>query len=251
MKDFIVKLQTDPYCWLILSIFTIVGFALTTVGLIKDRLRKRLSYFTESYLIGQNCSFFKEYEVSYRGEKPNKITLTKYTIWNNRNKTIDSNDVSRKRNISISASNNARILDAKIICADEANDFTISLIDSHKVTIEFDYIAKHDGVVLVLLYTGNEEDLTFDYKLKNPAKKVNKHSTYATSGDVGLAFGCFLKLLATFMCLFEYKKSTLIGFAYEDYILPVISCIPFLCVFVIVLLSFYRVPKPLRNVSVF
>lgn len=252
MKDVFICLQENPYIWLILSIISVIGFVIATVDSVKARLKMQISYYSQSYILAQNSSHFKEYQIHYNSEKYNKVTLTKYVIWNNRNKTIHSDDVTKTRSISIYTSNDkVKILDAKIICCDESNCFEIKSVEDKKITLSFDYMAKHDGVVVAILHTGNDKDLEFDYKLKNSARKVNRGSLYAMKGDVGVASGYLLKLLGSFLFLLAYKKHNLENLTYKNYLLVAIGCLPFICLFIIILVSFGRIPKRLRDAPIF
>lgn len=252
MKDIFIWLQENPYIWLILSIISVVGFVIATVDSFKARLKMQLSYYSQSYMLAQNSSHFRECQIHYNSEKHNKVTLTKYVIWNNRNKTIHSSDVTKDRSISIFTSNDdIKILDAKIICCDESNCFEIKSVEDKKVSLSFDYVAKHDGVVVAILHTGNDDDLKLDYKLKNSARKVNKGSLHAMKGDIGFAIGYFLKFLACFLFLLEYKKLNQVELSIEVYLLSGIFGLIFIGGIIIFIVSFFRIPKRLRNTSVF
>ena len=248
MNDIVTWLQENPYIWLILSIMSIFS----TIDVVKARLKKQLSYYSQSYLLVQNSRHFKECQIHHNSEKYNKVTLTKYVIWNNRSKTIHSDDVTKTRSISIYTSNDdIKILDAKIICCDESNCFDIKSVEDKKITLSFDYIAKHDGVVVAILHTGNDNDLKFDYKLKNNARRINRGSLHAGKGDLGTALALFANLVGSFLILYGYKKDSLETLAYETYLLIGIGCLPFMCVLIMVLVSFGRIPKRLRENAVF
>ena len=248
MNDTIITwLRENPYVWLILSIILFVRFIISSVGYIKERFEMQILYYSQSYLLAQNSSHFGECQIQYNSEKPNKITLTKYTIWNNKNKTRQAYDISKDRSISIYTSNDdVKILDAKIICCDESNCFDIKSVEDKKVTLSFDYIAKHDGVVVAILHTGNDNDLKFDYNLKNIALKVKKGSC-----DIGFAISSFFKILTCFLAFIQHKNANQGELSFEIYLALGILGLILIGGIIIFIVSFFRIPKRLRNTSAF
>ena len=160
--------MTSPYAWAILALVAIASLVYAIVCQQKNKEKKEFSYVKKSVsLIIGNKSKYEKLSVFYDGEQIEDLTVSSFTIWNSGNRTLFGNDMVETKELTISVKNNHAILDTNLIAqTEETNRFSIKQIDNQTVKIFFDYADKKDGLVLQVIHTGANNDLTLDCKIK-------------------------------------------------------------------------------------
>jgi hypothetical protein len=105
--------------------------------------------------------------VTYAGQQIDDLCVSKFTIWNSGNKTLNRDDMVTSKELTISATDESRILDAELIaCSEETNKFSVQIIDKHTAKVLFDYVDKREGAVVQILHTVTNDTLKIDCKIK-------------------------------------------------------------------------------------
>ena len=175
MKEVTVLLENlmhNKYAWAVLSIIAIVSQ-------VKNKEKKQISYILKNYsLIRSRNKKFEKLSFNYDGKSIDNICVSRFTIWNSGNRTLNNSDMVKSKELMIRASENVRILDVSIIKETETtNNFIVELIDERTATITFDYIDKNDGIVLQIIHDGIEDSLDLSAKIKGGEKIKNVLNT--------------------------------------------------------------------------
>jgi hypothetical protein len=109
-------------------------------------------------------------EIHYKGygEPITNLSITKIRFWNDGREPIKKADVVRAEPITIAIRDGYTILDETILQEKEkSNTFAISKNrEKTIITLTFDHIARHEGVVLQVFHTGtSNKDITIKGKL--------------------------------------------------------------------------------------
>lgn len=172
----LTKLMGSPISWTILSLITIFSLLYAIYCQHKNKERKEFSYFLKSStLIERKKSKFEKLSITYNEQEIEDLCVSRFTIWNSGNRTLNRTDIVESRELSICASGDNDILDVELIaCSETTNEFSIELVDHHCAKITFEYADKLDGVVVQIIHTGTTQDLSIDCKIKggNPIKEL-------------------------------------------------------------------------------
>ena len=104
-------------------------------------------------------------EVYYKDEKIDKATTSKIAFWNGGKGLINKEDILRP--IRIKSKDGFRILSFKVKYISEESINVNVVFKDGVIEIEFDYLDFGDGVVLVVLHTGKDEnDFIIEGKIK-------------------------------------------------------------------------------------
>lgn len=161
-------LMISPVVWAIFACITILSFVLTIVSWQKGKERKEFSYcLSSSYLIRKKKKRFVKLAVTYDGKQIDGFCVSRLTIWNSGNKTLNRDDMVTSKELTITTTANSKILDAEIIaCSEETNKFSVQIIDEQTVKILFEYVDKREGVVVQIMHSGTNNSLKIDCKIK-------------------------------------------------------------------------------------
>ncbi len=164
----LTDLMANPYCWLLLAFCTIFGVSFTIYQVFINKQNKEISFVKHKfYAIEQGRKAIDGLDILYKGQKTESLIVSRYAIWNSGNILIRNEDVVESRKLCLKCSEDAKILDAKIIAVNEdTNLCNIDSIDDNQVNLTFDYLDKNDGLVIQVLHTGKQNNLIFDCKLK-------------------------------------------------------------------------------------
>lgn len=169
------KLMTSPVAWAVLAASTLISVVLAIVFYLKTKEKKILTYcHRSSSLIRRKKRKFEKLSITYAGEQIDNLSVSRFTIWNSGNKTLNKDDIVATKEVTITALGENKILDAELIlCSEETNKFSVAITDEHTVKVLFDYIDKREGAVVQILHTGTHDTLSIDYKIKGglPIKK--------------------------------------------------------------------------------
>jgi len=159
-----------------LAIIAIVGFA---YGFIFQRINKEKKEFSfclkSNHLIRGKRSKFEKLSITYDGQQIEDLCVSKFTVWNSGNRTLNRTDMVESKELTISVADECKILDVELIaCSEETNNFSVKIENEQTVKVLFEYADKKEGVVIQIIHTGNDEDIQIDCKIKggNPIKNI-------------------------------------------------------------------------------
>ena len=167
----IEHLQNSPVVWTILticSLLTIPSLFFAIYTWIKGKQKKEFTMSKDGYcIVREGKKNIKKVSLLFDGKEIEDLSVTKFVIWNSGNVDIRREDIASERPLMIHNIGSASILDANIIVeTDSTNHFSVDIIDSDKIIIDFEYANKKDGIVVQVIHTGDWEDLAVDYKIK-------------------------------------------------------------------------------------
>ena len=162
------KLMASPISWTVLAVVTIASLILAIVFYLKSKEKKAFSYcLRSSSLIRRKKRKLEKLSVTYNGRQIDNLCVSRFTIWNSGNTTLNNNDMVVSKELTITADDESTLLDVELIaCSEETNKFSVQLIDEHTAKVLFDYADKREGVVIQILHTGNGDSLQIKCKIK-------------------------------------------------------------------------------------
>ena len=170
------KLMDSPIAWAILAIIAIVSFIYAIICQQKNKEKKEFSFCLKSnHLIRGKRSKFEKLSITYDGQQIEDLCVSKFTVWNSGNKTLNRTDMVESKELTISVTDECRILDVELIaCSDETNGFSVKIENEYTVKVLFEYADKKEGVVIQIIHTGSDENIQIDCKIKggNPIKNI-------------------------------------------------------------------------------
>lgn len=159
-----------------LAIIAIVGFAYAFIVQRINKEKKEISFCLKSnHLIRGKRAKFEKLSITYDGQQIEDLCVSKFTVWNSGNRTLNRTDMVESKELTISVANECRVLDVELIaCSDETNGFSVRIENEHTVKVLFEYADKKEGAVIQIIHTGNDEDIQIDCKIKggNPIKNI-------------------------------------------------------------------------------
>ena len=166
----------SPIAWAVLSILAIVSFVYAIICQQKNKEKKEFSFCLKSnHLIRGKRSKFEKLSITYDGQQIEDLCVSKFTVWNSGNRTLNRTDMVESKELTISVTDECRILDVELIaCSDETNGFSVKIENEHTVKVLFEYADKKEGVVIQIIHTGSDENIQIDCKIKggNPIKNI-------------------------------------------------------------------------------
>ena len=162
------KLMDSPIAWAILAIIAIVSFIYAIICQQKNKEKKEFSFCLKSnHLIRGKRSKFEKLSITYDGQQIEDLCVSKFTVWNSGNRTLNRTDMVESKELTISVTDECRILDVELIaCSDETNGFSVKIENEHTVKVLFEYADKKDGAVIQIIHTGTNESLKIECKIK-------------------------------------------------------------------------------------
>lgn len=211
-------IKNNNIIWIILALCTIGSLAYAVFIRIKDKKRKQFTYAIKSnHIIHNSVAKIDKLDLRFDGKRIDDLSITRIVIWNSQNKEIRDNDMVSDYDLSVAIDDDFEILDAKILYENEpANKFTIKNLHSKKITLEFEYVDKKEGVVLQIIHTGKAQNLKVDCKIKggDPIKEyVNLNYSYASKrrtvfGWVAAALSILCYLAIMFSIIHDFINGT-------------------------------------------
>ncbi len=175
------RLMDSPVAWAVISIIAVVSFIYAIICQQKNKERKEFSYCLKSNtLIRGKKRKFDKLSITYDGQRIDDLCVSRFTIWNSGNKTLNRTDMVDSKELTISVIDKCKVLDVELIaCSEETNDFLVKKVDEHTVKIFFEYVDKKEGIVAQIIHTGTDEDIKIDCKIKggNSIKNIVKETT--------------------------------------------------------------------------
>lgn len=196
------KLMQSPIAWAILSLVTIVSLPLAIYSIVTSKKRKEFSYVGKSYcIVEKGKKKLSNFELLYKGKRVSDISITQYAIWNSGNQLLNRQDIVSEQPIRLVAHRKDQILDVHIVTESEESNKFSAVLENDEVTIDFDYVAVNEGIVLQVIHTGSRNSMSFEGKIKggNPIKSKEPKSRFALHK---LGDGRTEKRIARIICIF-------------------------------------------------
>jgi hypothetical protein len=128
------------------------AFAIFTYFRTKRDLRWKYSV-NSSNLIGGRNPLSDEFQLSYKGQKINSVTISKVLLVNIGDVPITAGQIAAREPLEIRVSN-GKILDSSIsVQSNQASDFKLKSFE-YRITLQFSHLNAKDGVVFRVLDTG-------------------------------------------------------------------------------------------------
>lgn len=153
-------LQTNPWVIVVtcvLSVMSFIGVPLAVIFYVKSRREKSPCFAMRSFNVFRDyVSQIEGLEIKYGGLRVETLTVTHLLFWNRGREPIRREDVASSDPIAIAPRSGCNILHAECLqVKKEANRFCVTMNqDDSSAVIDFDYVAKDEGVVLELVHTG-------------------------------------------------------------------------------------------------
>ncbi len=208
------KLMDSPIAWAVLSILTIVSFVYAIITQHINKEKKEFSYIQKSNtLLHKKKGKFDKLSVSYNGQEIEDLCVSRFTIWNSGNKTLNENDMVTSKELTVTALGDNKILDVElIVCSEETNNFFTQIIDEHTVKIFFEYADKKDGAVIQIIHTGTDKSLKIECKIKGgkPIKNfvnetvpnaIRKYVRQDLLDKITVVISCIMMIFLFFMAV--------------------------------------------------
>ena len=139
----------------------IVGAVLTLIiSKIQEKKFKLLWYARKENVIVNGATKFSDLQIKYMGKEVRSLTVITVVLWNHGKKTVKKKDFAIMPAVKLKNQNEVYsygIIDSSNK-ESRANKFDIMYVESEqKINIDFDYIAKGQGVVFEILCDGTED----------------------------------------------------------------------------------------------
>lgn len=153
------EIASNPLITLLGLFLGVLGIVLAIIFYLKSQRISKLRYDSYSHSLVEGLSTALDgLEVIYKGERQDRITVTRFVFWNAGTETIRKNDLTNDI-LRIACSSEIKILDQKIVTiAKVTNEISLcsSLTDekSCSIPVIFDYLDTHDGAVIQIVHNG-------------------------------------------------------------------------------------------------
>lgn len=154
------EIASNPLITLLGLSLGVLGIALAIIFYLKSQRISKLRYDLYSHSLVEGLSTaLDDLEVIYKGEKQDRITVTRFVFWNAGTETIRKNDLTNDI-FRIACSPEIKILDQKIVTiAKVTNEISLcSLLTDEEdcsIPVIFDYLDTHDGAVIQIVHNGH------------------------------------------------------------------------------------------------
>ena len=242
--------------WLSILAFAIgiIGILIGIYTLLGKKEKSPRYAITSNNIIRDFVSVFKPLEIKYSNQEIKNFTITKIVFWNNGRETINKEDVVNADPISIHIKDGYNILDKEIIGKNEnTNNFSLEdSADKSSFNIEFDYIDKHNGIVIQILHTGKSSD---DIEFCGRIKGVGKTRLYDLKLKDELEgwgiFSGFIILCILAQYLPQYLPILFTGSLYHDILSIFIMSLVFFIFLILILFVRNKIDRLPKGLEVF
>lgn len=149
-------------------------------------------------------------EIKHGDRSIPELSVSKVAIWN-KGITIKREDVASKVPLQVVVPDNTEILEVQALYVNEANNIQYTLSEDHrKIKIDFDYLAKDEGVVLKFFHTcGEGSSIKVHCALKSGVKIAHARGiimrfTRLLSNKISIRTATrFLGIMVMLLCVVE------------------------------------------------
>ena len=128
----------------------------------QEKRKKAFTYEEQAWEIARNSASeaIEELELTYKGRRIDRLTISQIAIWNDGRGTIRREDIAQTGPLSVRSIGGAKILNAEILhrTRDE-NGFEIDGCDPRQVTFDLEYADEKDGILVQIWHTGTDDSL--------------------------------------------------------------------------------------------
>ena len=202
MGELFEQAKGSTIVWIILSLATLLSLGWGIYSHLSANKKKQFSVASSTFeIIKHGKNKIQNLQLMFNGDSIDNLTISKFAIWNSGNKVINSDDMVTGREIEICSDKNANILDVQIVAEVEpANSFKIVKSTAHNISIGFDYVDRHEGVVVQIFHTGDKNSLYPRYKIKG-GSEMKKHSAKSRQGNKHLHIKTIMRIFVLLMCV--------------------------------------------------
>lgn len=154
-------LKNNDFVWLALTICNFVSVLLAIYFGRKSLAQKTIqTTICNNELITNDQSNISKVKILYDDKSIDKLTVTKFTFWNNSLPTIYPADIIDAEPLSI-FTNNGMILEVSVLKGDDTpNRISVSIVNNTTANIAFDYLDKGEGGIIQIIHTGTSINVT-------------------------------------------------------------------------------------------
>lgn len=249
-------ISNNPIFLALTLICTVLGTVWAKNGIAK----KRLSLSTNSFpIIRDSVSNIPNVNILYKEQPISNLTISNFTIWNSRTKSILKSDIVPKAPLCFRSINpNATILDISVIQSNKLSNNAEIILKENTFNFSFDYLDKKNGVVIQVIHTGQGSDIVFDgeiiggyIKCENiSSNPILKHLTKPLSSRVNqimdaVSLFC-ISITLLFFAIFVGIAIMLTAFSWITLFLLIIMLLIFSFYFILYKL-YFTVPRSLHS----
>lgn len=202
MGEIFEQIKGSTIVWIILSLATLLSLGWGIYSHLSANKKKQFSVAFSSFeIIKHGKNKIQNLKLMFNENSINNLTISKFAIWNSGNKVINSYDIVTGQGLEIYCDENTDILEAQIVTEVEpANSFKIIESTAHNVSIGFNYVDNHEGIVVQILHTGDKNSLHPRCKIKG-GKAIKNYSTMSNRRNKPLRAKTRKIVLAVMMCI--------------------------------------------------
>ena len=162
------------------SIFLTLLFGILTIFFyLKSRNKKSIVFYSRTInLINDDTEKFDSVEITYQGEKINKLALTQISFWNPGNSVLESSDIAPRNPLKIVASEDSLMYEIEVVSTThDAQNIMLSPLpiengkhSQNEMYLNFDFIEPGGGGVVQVLHTGSDKSLNIIGIVKGSGK---------------------------------------------------------------------------------
>lgn len=159
-QEMLREIANHPFVPILGLVLGVIGSALAVIFYFKSRRIRKLRFdFSSQPLVEGLSEALEGLEVSFRGKRQERITVTRWAFWNAGNDTIRSDDFTDDV-LRIVCRTNVNVLDCILTyVSNGTNKISVSLShssinDKWSLPVVFDYLDSNDGAVIQLVHDG-------------------------------------------------------------------------------------------------
>ncbi|MBP6236718.1 MAG: hypothetical protein KA536_11265 [Saprospiraceae bacterium] len=165
-----IEILEGQNIWLnvIFLFLAVLGVIATIVAYFKARRIRQCNYNRKDFnLIGPKITSLEKLDVIYNDKPIINFTFTSISIWNSGTEVINKSDFASTDNLRIISKKGVEILECKLIYSHNAANCFNLLSEPNKISIDFEFMATNEGIVIQLYHTGgNQEDIKIEGLIK-------------------------------------------------------------------------------------
>ena len=145
-----------------------ISLFFTCVAYMRSRRTQKPKFFISSASIRNEEFKDTTIDIKQGDRSLSSLTISRFALWNT-GITLNRSDIAEKDPIRIEARNDVEILEIQFLYSEPQNGCGCIIADDKKsISINFDFLAKNQGIVLKIFHTGKDStDLSVKGSLKN------------------------------------------------------------------------------------
>jgi hypothetical protein len=212
----ILEFLSQPWVGSSLGIFGIVA---AVIFYLRSRRIARLSFQKDEVAIigGSGAAFPEEVTISFAGAPVNRVTASRFVIWNSGNTTLSGSQIVQSDQLRLELKGKVNVLKIELLRVSrqvnaawiKQREGAIGIVD-----VGFDYLDPSDGLAIEVLHSGGRSDLNFAGTLRGLPSGIKDYGRAPWYFDrrfrnLPFPFGHFLKTLIIFSLCVGLSATTL------------------------------------------